>query len=144
MRSQKICEKGVCGIFNKKMRFAKLGNQNGKTFIFILVVKLITCNTKVGEILSFFYFFSKKKTMVVAVISKKTTTTKCYFRNCSLRLYPTIFTSLLIKQINHQGQESKSWVQFWFRITPDFKKPLRGSENESTIIQKLSVKLDSS
>ena len=115
-----------------------------KTFIFILVVKHITCNTKVGEILSFFYFFSKKKTMVVAVISKKTTTTKCYFRNCSLRLYPTIFTSLLIKQINHQGQESKSWVQFWFRITPDFKKPLRGSENESTIIQKLSVKLDSS
>ena len=37
-------------LFRKETRFA--GNSS-KTFIFILVVKHITCNTKIGEIISF-------------------------------------------------------------------------------------------
>ena len=58
-----------------------------KTFLFILVVKHITCNTKVGEVISFCEFFFKK-TMQAAVISKKTPTTSGYFRNCKIPLHP--------------------------------------------------------
>ena len=42
-----------------------------KTVTFVLVVKYITCNTKVGEIISFCDFFLKKKTMQAAVICTK-------------------------------------------------------------------------
>ena len=41
-----------------------------KTVTFVLVVKYITCNTKVGEIISFCDFFLKK-TMQAAVICNK-------------------------------------------------------------------------
>ena len=35
-------------------------------------------------------------------------------------------------------------MQFWPRTIPDYEKPLREIEIESAIIQKISVKLDSS
>ena len=50
-----------------------------KPFIFILVVKHITCNTKIGEIISICVFFLKR-TMQAAVVSKKKTA-KGNFRN---------------------------------------------------------------
>ena len=37
-----------------------LQGNSTKTFIFILVVKHITCNTKVGKMISFCDFFKKK------------------------------------------------------------------------------------
>ena len=43
--------------FSRQARFAV---NSTKTFMFILVVKHITYNTKVGEIMSFCDFFSKK------------------------------------------------------------------------------------
>ena len=71
------------------VRETRLSGNSTKTFTFILAVKDITCNTKVGEIISFCDFFFFRKAMQVAVISrKKTTITRGYFRNCELPLYP--------------------------------------------------------
>ena len=76
MKSLKICKtcfagKLVAGIetrfAGRKTRFA---GSSTKIFIFIIVVKQITCNSKVVEIMSFCDFFSKKN-MQAAVISIK-------------------------------------------------------------------------
>ena len=83
--------------FSIKMGFAKWAGKlvwqgnvflvnSTKTFIFILVVKHITCNTKIGEIITFCDCF--QRTMQAAVISRKTPTTRSYFRNCEVPLYP--------------------------------------------------------
>ena len=84
--------------------------------------------------------------MQAAVISKKNN-----YQRVTYKLWTTpicIFIRLLIKQTFEKNKwlktGSDSWVQFWSRMTPDYKKPLIEIKNESTIIQKLSVKLDSS
>ena len=74
-------------MFNKNFGLAKWGilfhmetHFVGKlvSIFFKLVMKHITCNTKVGEIRSICKFFQKKQ---AAVISKKTPVTRGYFRN---------------------------------------------------------------
>ena len=70
------------------VRETRLAGNSTKTFTFILVVKDITCNTKVGEIISFCDFFFKKAMQVAVISRKKTTITRGYFRNCELPLYP--------------------------------------------------------
>ena len=115
----------------------------------MLVVKHITCNTKVGEIISFCDFFQKN----YAGSSKNTPTTRGYLRNwrqcpsCLGLSYPyihRIFTLLWIKQIFEKIKSSKVGSKSRLKFWPGYNKPLREIENEPIIIQKTSVKLDSS
>ena len=92
--------------------------------------------------------------MQVAAISNKTPTTNGYFRNWMPRpsfldlCYPhihSIFTLFLIKQNFEKKKSSRAgsqgWVQFWPRMTPDYKKPLRKIEYKSTLVKEISAKL---
>ena len=94
---------------------------------------ILLVTQKLMRLYDFVIFF--KKTIQAAVISKKIRTTRSYFINWRQRpncldlgysYIHSIFTLLLIKQTFGKNEsskaESENRVQFWPRITPDYKK----------------------
>ena len=123
------CHRKTC-LLRRKTRFFLTPLKHLSLYLWWNIL-LVT--QKLMRLYDFVIFF--KKTTQAAVISKKIRTTRGYFLNWGQRpncldlSYPSIhsiFTLLLIKQTFGKNEssrvESGSRVQFWPRITPDYKK----------------------